>query len=461
LGYVASALVDDGHDVRIYDAEWGPDFPEKMQIPDHPLTDMALNWHRYFDALEDPRHEIWQEVESVVRKHQPEAIGITCRVLDLASALRIARIARSVNDRIIVVLGGPATSTCTDAIFQDENVDFAVRGEGEITAVELLRAVQQPAPPLEEVAGLSFRGPGGMVHNPDRPLITDIDALPYPARDLLLHTDQVPQRKLQHMMGEMVSSRGCPYRCTFCAVKAVWGSPRVRVRQPEDVVAEVIHQRDTYGARFITFWDDLFTTTRRRTAAICNLLIEHQVKLPWLCLVRADTVDHELLSLMKRAGCVQVQMGVESGSDRILDKMRKGVTVEQIKSAAAVIREAGIPLHAFLLIGVPTETREEMDATLRLIPEIEPEYVELSVFAPYPGSPLSDELLEAGRLSERDWLTADFLNVDRCHTGTMSASEFRAYALDCLKVCDDYNASKSGRSPRSTSACVAEAAVAP
>ncbi len=439
LGYVASALMADGHDVEIYDAEWGPDFAEAMKPVEHPLLDMALNWPRYFEALQTPTHPVWREVEGVIRERRPDVIGITCRVLDLAAAKVVARIARSIDPRVRIVLGGPATSTCGDLIWQGEDIDFAVRGEGEVTSVELLRAMERPGTDLSGIAGLSFRGPSGVVHNAARPVVEDISTLPHPARDRLLYTDRLPRRKVEFMMGEIVSSRGCPYRCAFCAIRSVWGGAGARMRAPDDVVAEILDQRDRYGARFITFWDDLFTANRPRTIALCEQLIARQAGVRWMCLVRANTIDDELLALMKQAGCVQVQMGVESGSDRILRAMRKGIRVDQVRRAAAMIRRAGLSFHAFLLIGVPTETREEMQATMRLIPEIEPDVVELSVFSPYPGSPFYEELRAAGRLNEQDWLTADFLNVGRCHTGTMSAGEYRELALAYLKECDEHN----------------------
>jgi len=452
LAYVASAVADAGHEVEIYDAEWGPDFARSMQPVEHPLTHMALHWHRYFDALQNPDHEIWQEVAGVIRERDPDVLGITCRVLDLASARVLARIARTIKPQMPIIFGGPATSTCTDLILRDPHVDFAVRGEGERTMVELLHGLDRSAADLGNVAGLSFRGPAGVVHTPRRELIPDISALPLAARDRLIRTELLPQRKVDHMMGELITSRGCPFRCTFCAVRSVWGSPKVRLRTPEDVVGEVLQQRDRYGARFFTFWDDLFTTNRRRTMAICKLLLESRAEVKWLCLVQARTLDEEQLALMKEAGCVQVQMGVESGCDRILEKMQKGLTVAQIRRAADMIHSVGLSLHAFLIMGIPGETRQEMEATMRFIPRIDPDYVELSVFAPYPGSPLCDELMQAGRLDEQDWLTADFLNVDRCHAGTMPSAEFRELALGFLRHCDEYNNSRRRPRPAAPSA---------
>jgi FkbM family methyltransferase len=432
-------LIKDGHTVEIYDAEWSTSIEEKWEHTRYPLSDMASNWYKYYAALQNPTHKVWREVEMVILERSPEVIGITCRALDLPSALILARIAKSIDKDMVVVLGGPAATTHTEMVLQDQNVDFAVSGEGEITMVELLKALQSPKPDFRSIDGLSFREPSGIVHNKGRALIENISSLPYPARDLLLYTNKLPRQMYVQMMGELVTSRGCPYHCTFCANYSIWGTRKPRMRTPEDVVEEILHQRDCYGVQHFIFWDDLFTTSRQRAVAICNLLLERKANVRWLCLVRANTIDEELLKLMKRAGCLQVQMGVESGSDRILKKMQKGVTVEQVWEAAKMIRRSGLSWHCFLLIGIPGETREEMEATMRLIPELKPNVVELSVFAPYPGSPLHEELQEAGLLNDQDWLFADFLNVDCCYVGTMPREEFRDLALQYLRECDEHN----------------------
>jgi len=439
LGYIAAVLEKKGHSVEIYDAEWNVDWGHARPSLKYPLTYLAKNWYKYFNALQNPEHEVWHEVEGIFRERDPQVIGITCRALDLPSAQILARIAKNINKEIVVVLGGPGATTCTEMVLQDENIDFAVRGEGEITMAELLKAFQTPKPDFHSIDGLSFRESGRIVNNKNRALIEDISTLPYPARHLLLYADKLPRERYKVMQGELVTSRGCPYLCTFCANYSVWGSRKSRMRKAEDVVEEILHQKDTYEVQTFVFWDDLFTTNRERAVKICNLLLEKKANVNWICLARADTIDNELVSLMKQAGCIQVQVGIESGSDRILKKMRKGITVEQIKEAAELLNRNDMFWYAFLLIGIPGETREEMEASMRLIPELKPSIAELSVFAPYPGSPLHEELKAGSLLKEQDYLHADFLNVDYCYTGSMSPREFRKLALKYIKQCDKYN----------------------
>jgi radical SAM superfamily enzyme YgiQ (UPF0313 family) len=438
LGYIAAVLEKEGYAVEIYDAEWNVDL-FSTPWPKYRWYDMAENWYKYFDALQNSEHEVWHEVESVFRERNPQVIGITSRSLDLPSAQVLARIAKEINKGMVVVLGGPAATTCPERVLQDQNIDFVVRGEGEITMTELLKTLQSPKPDFHSIDGLSFRESGRIVHNKRRALIKDIDTLPYPAKPLLLYTDKLPRWAYNVINGDIVTSRGCPYACTFCANHSVWGSRKARLRKAEYVVEEILYQKDTYDIREFVFWDDLFTVSRSRTVEICNLLLEKKANVNWLCLVRADTIDDELLSLMKQAGCVEVQIGVESGSNRILKKMQKGITVEQTKKAAEMMNRSGLRWHAFLLIGIPGETKEEMEATMNIIPELKPSYVQLSAFAPYPGTVLYEELKEKGLLTENEVSHADYHNLDYCYIGTMPCEEFRKLALGYFKQVDEYN----------------------
>jgi radical SAM superfamily enzyme YgiQ (UPF0313 family) len=289
------------------------------------------------------------------------------------------------------------------------------------------------------IDGLSFKEMGSIVYNKKRALIKDIGSLPYPAKDLLLYTERLPGEIVKSIMGDIITSRGCPHACTFCANYTIWGSREVRLRAVSDVVDEIFYIKDKYNAKRFIFWDDHFTTDRHRTVDICNLLLERQANIEWVCLARANTIDEELLKLMKKAGCREIQIGIESGSDRILKNVNKGVTTEEIRKAARMIRKSGLRWLAFLMVGFPGEDRADMEATMGLIYELKPDHVELSVCTPYPGTPLFDELEEKGLLSDRTWLSADVWNADCSYTGTMTRQEFRELALKYMKECDEYN----------------------
>ncbi len=187
LGYIAASLIKAGHRVEIYNADVGIS-PSAIPTKYPRMFDLAINLYQgYSAALQNHAHEAWQEVERVIRERNPDVIGISCKVFDMKSALMVARIVKSISSNIVVVLGGAAPTSCGDMVLEDKNVDFVVRGEGEITMIELLKALQAPQLNLYSIDGLSFRDSSGVVHNKSRSLIKDIGSLPYPARDAYLY----------------------------------------------------------------------------------------------------------------------------------------------------------------------------------------------------------------------------------------------------------------------------------
>ncbi len=436
LGYLAAVLRNEGHRVLIYDANVNSDSGASACSPNR-LRE------RFEAGLRDDEHPVWKEAKAVIRDTRPDVVGITCRVPDMMAATKIAQIVKSIDEKCVTVMGGPAATTCTDLILQESCVDFVVRGEGEITMVELLRLLAVTRPDFSKVDGLSFRGQDGAIHNRSRALIRNIDTLPFPARDLLMFADRLTKKTRLSLMGHLITSRGCPYLCTYCANHAVWGTRRVRMRSPDSVVAEVLHLRDVYGVKRVIFWDDHLTTRRDRVVTFCNLLIEKKANVQWLSFVRADTIDAELLQLMKRAGCYELQMGVESGSERILKKIRKGVTLDQIRKTAKLLRESGLRWHAFLMIGFPGETLVEMEATMQLLSELYPDSAELSVVSPYPGTELFENAIREGQLDPSGWQAADTCRPESVLVDTMSRDAFRDLALRYMKECDAFNASRT------------------
>lgn len=452
LGYIAAVLEQKGHHVRIYDAEWNLELYNKSLGVAQPSVHMASNWSRYLDAVRDTGHAAWGEIRTVLEEFRPEIIGVTTCSLNLASAGNVAEIAKAIDRNIVTVAGGPGATISPEELLSAGKFDFVVRGEGEMTMAELVDELQKAKPEYRGIAGLVFRDGGNPVRNPERPLLENLEALPYPARHLFLGLDKVPQEiRAEAIFGGIVTSRGCPSNCAFCANRNVWLSRKVRLRPAQDVVNEVLHLKEHGGSGNIIFWDDLFTLKRARTVDVCNLLLERKAGMKWLCLVRADTIDRELLQLMKKAGCYEVQMGVESGSNRVLKFLNKETTVELIRSTAALIRECGLRWHGFFIIGIPGETREEMTATMNLLREIQPDRAQISVFTPFPGTPLHADLLAAGKFDNQGAFGGGFLNLDRCYSGTMPLEEFRAFALACLKEMDDYNAARLSRERNSLS----------
>ena len=268
-----------------------------------------------------------------------------------------------------------------------------VRGEGEYTFLDFVNGAR-----IVDIRGLTYVNKRDeIVNNPDQEFIEDIDSLPFPSRDIYLNGTRYMD------YGYIMTGRGCPFECTFCASKKVW-KRHVRFRSPENVVEEIKHVHDKHGTKFFYFVDDTFTLDKNRTKKICELLVETDLDISWICDTRVDTIDEELLWLMKESGCVRVKIGVESGSERILKMVKKRITKKQVKEVVALIKQVGIDLTVYLMIGFPTETEEEMQETLDFAIELEPTYYSLSILAPYPGTEIYDDIIRKGiALPKEHW----------------------------------------------------------
>jgi anaerobic magnesium-protoporphyrin IX monomethyl ester cyclase len=379
LAYLGAVSEQHSHTVRIYDGD---------------VEDISL--------------------EKVLHEFAPDLIGITANTIQIKSAWRDAALVKSVAD-IPVVLGGPHPTVLPAESVERAEVDIVVRGEGEATWEELChwRAAdgewRGAISGLQSVPGISYQTPDGQVrHNPDRPVIEDPDTLPLPAYHLFKmdrYTNLQPT--VDHIEGPsypILTSRGCPYRCTYCSQI---GPRRWRMRSPENVLAEWRWLVRDLGAAEIGILDDSFNISRQRVLDICDLLIKEELThVPWIMIngIRANLADKELLGRMKRAGCIRSAFGVESGNQEILDSViGKQLTLGQVRAAFKAAREVGMETIGFFMIGLPGETEENMDETIRFAIELDPVVANFSMATPFPGTEMSRIVREKGRLLVKDY----------------------------------------------------------
>jgi anaerobic magnesium-protoporphyrin IX monomethyl ester cyclase len=279
---------------------------------------------------------------------------------------------KEVSPATAVVYGGPhASFTADDTLQHIPAVDIIVRGEGEETCVELASwaAAGGRSEDLRKIKGVSYRENGGIVHSPPRPAIDYLDALGAPARDLVPYGRYgMKMEYLDDVPGaSVITARGCPIGCTFCSASAMFG-PSYRARSPAAVVAEVEDLISNHGARGIKIFDSTFTLSRRHVEGFCDELARRGIRVPWECEVRVDNVDKELLARMQKAGCYYVDVGVESGSQRVLDEcVRKRITLEGAEETLRWCDELGLLTKVFFTLGHPGETYEEAKETNRFI----------------------------------------------------------------------------------------------
>jgi radical SAM superfamily enzyme YgiQ (UPF0313 family) len=321
----------------------------------------------------------WSRFEAELARRRPAVLGLSAMTPVADISARAAHLARPYVGKI--VLGGPHPTALGRAVLSEiPELDAAVVGEGEDIAPALIRwweaGSNGPPPPGCLVADLPF--------TPAEP--PEVHTLARPARHLLPNDKYRYLFATQLGFGTMITSRGCPFRCSFCD-KSVGGS-RWRAREAEDVVDELQEMRVRYGVRFVNFYDDNFTLRRERVVKICERILSTGLSIEWKCEGRVDGVDLPLLRLMRRAGCRTVAFGVESGNQATLDLLRKDVRVDQAPAAFAACRAAGLRTLAYMILGAPGEGPTEVDRSIQFCRELGADYVQFSSLVALPGTPL-------------------------------------------------------------------------
>ncbi len=388
LGYLAGALLAAGYeDVTLFDAE----------VEDEPLA-LHLARERYdIVGISSPTPLIYEAWEAAAQAKEQGAFTI---------------------------LGGPHLTLMPGESMRRDEVDLVVRGEAEDTIVEIVRAIGDtnlrvpesgnlglPDKPWGGIPGLTYRNLAGeIVHNPDRALRKDVEKIPWPAYHLFKIECYTNLQPLTDGLDPharaytLVTSRGCPYQCIYCS-KPITGHTW-RARSPEDVVAEWRYLVQEMAATEIGITDDVWNLKLDRAKEICRLLIaEGLTHVPWVTVhgMRVDHTDAELFQLMKQAGCKRVGFGVESGNQVVLDSIKKQQTMDDVRRAFREARGAGLQTMGFFIFGLPADTEETMEDTIRFALELDPDLANFMIAAPYPGTELWEIAQRDGRLFSLDW----------------------------------------------------------
>lgn len=397
LSYLGGILDKEGFDVSIYNADYNY---EKLGLIFGSIRNMTGSYQEYLRILQDLDDPLWQEVKRVVSDQAPGMVGISCVTGSYGSAINVAKLVKKIEPDIPVVVGGFHPTLVTEEVLRSKDIDIVVRGEGEYTLTHLTTTIQSQGL-LDDVPGISYKVNGKVVHNPDRPKITKLDDVPFPAKHLLLEKETYPSRAF----GRLFTARGCPYRCIYCAAHAVW-TRKVRFRSPENVVQEIEQVKKTFGTHHFYFDDDTFTLNEQRVMKICDLIIEKNLRISWGCETRADHVSPDLARKMREAGCEYANIGVESGDAEILKKIKKGVTIEQVRKARKILKDAGIAFNAYFMFGFPWERAAEIKRTVTLMKELNPERAFYSIVTPYPKTELYEICNAEGIIPQNlDWST--------------------------------------------------------
>ena len=341
------------------------------------------------------------EFRSVLEGFLPDVVGISAQATPaIYDVYNAAMVVKEWNPNTIVVVGGAhATFKYSEILKECNDIDFVVRGEGEITLNCLLEALEHGS--MSSVMGIAYRNNSEIIENPLRLPIANLDILPFPAYDLL-DLQRYFSQGIRIMT--MVTSRGCPFGCRFCSSSRVLGK-KWRARSPQNVVDEISYLIDNYHIQEFEFLDDLFSFDPERVSEICRLIQKLELNVGWTCSARADIISEnpKMPFLLKEAGCHSVYMGIESGSQRILNLMRKGITLQHVYKAVKIVKSVGLRLILSFMFGYPGETIDDMNSTISLACRLNPEFAQFTICTPYPGTPLHSEAVNSGWLTTDSW----------------------------------------------------------
>ena len=323
----------------------------------------------------------FKDVEKELLKRKPDLVALTALTPTIGRALETAQVVKETLPDSIVVMGGYHPTFNFIETLEDENVDIVIRGEGEYIMLNLVQALENQSS-LHDVKGIVFEDKNSkeIVVNPEAPLIQDLDELPFPALNLL------PMKK---------------YRL-FCSSAAMHGK-KIRERSVENIVDEIEYLKTNYDIDTIAFMDDTFTLKKRKVMAICDEILKRNIEIMWGCTSRVDTLDEKLLKKMKEAGCITIFIGVESADQQQLDNMCKNTTIAKIENAFKIAHKLKIRTIASVALGMPGDTKEIMNKTVKFVHKLKPNYAIYSLATPYPGTRFYKEAFEKNLIKIKDW----------------------------------------------------------
>jgi radical SAM superfamily enzyme YgiQ (UPF0313 family) len=364
----------------------------------------------------------WSDIRRKIARDKPDIVGVTITTENRFQSFDLVRLAKEAHPGALTVLGGPhASMAAEDCLEHVAALDLVVRGEGEETMLDLCRAWDDRPDPasLGSIPGLVRRADGRAAANPPRPPIADLDALPFPAFHLVPFerynfSFDVPGHGPLPAVNVM-TSRGCPFACSFCATPITWGR-HVRMRSPENVVREVELLKARYGIKVVFFFDDTFNASPKRADALADLMTARRLDVFFKCDVRIDIMSRELLQKMKRAGLFHLSYGIEAGSDRVRnDVVGKKIDLQDFRNLTAWCLELGVIPNVFFIFSHPSETWAEAQETIGIIEEYKDKIEgSVAILHIYPGTPLERRAREEGVLPP------DFSWTRRTHKGVVT-----------------------------------------
>lgn len=364
-------------------------------------------------SILDPTFVGWDYAANSIKWGGFDIIGFSCFTMNYNASKRLAGIAKEANNRVVTVFGGVHPTILPKETIRDKEVDIVCIGEAEGTFVQLVKALSANRS-LKGIPGIWFKQGKRIVKNKPAEPICNLDHIPFPARDLL-----PMDRYLNANLGTsawavrqpsttVIVGRGCPFNCTYCSTKLLTGKT-VRFRSPQNVINEIESLIREYGIKGVSFIDDTFTMSKEVVEGICDKLIESGLGIDWACHTHVNTISPELLKKMKKAGCTFISLGVESGNQYILDNfVKKGIRLEKVKEVFKWAKQSRITTGAYFLLGIPGETKLNMQETIDFAKSLNLDVVNFNVVRPLPKTEMYKLAEVFGKLKVESWDDFDF-----------------------------------------------------
>ena len=352
--------------------------------------------------LDDDLYQVGPlKMANLVSKIDPVVVGVTATTATIKNALKYVNAIKRILPNTLTVIGGPHPTFIPEETLKAEDaLDVVVIGEGEETLAEVAEEYKKnELKNFSNVKGIYYRDNGRINVTPPRPLIKNLDGLPFPARHLIPFKEY---KTSQSQAGGMITSRGCVFNCNYCSSSLIMGK-KFRSRSAENVVDELEELVYKYGINDIAFLDDIFMLNKRRARAVADEIKNRGLDISFVTSSRVDTVNPEILECLKSAGMSTLYCGIESGSQRVLDIMGKGITLKQAEDAIKAAKKVDINVLGSFILGYPGETAQEMDQTIDFSIKLDPDYSQFSILTPFPGTPIYYELKQKGLLGTEDW----------------------------------------------------------
>ena len=339
-----------------------------------------------------------KDLGNEVEKYKPCLAIVNVATMSFDKDKQTAELCKKLN--IPCAAMGMHVTTIPEESLKDSKFDFAIRGEPEMISLNLAEAICNKKD-IKKVKGISFKKNGKIIHNPDAELIKDLDKLPFPARDLI-HNEKYIEPLTQKPYTLVITGRGCPFNCIFCTANKYYGKKQ-RIRSPKNIVDEIEEVIKKYNIRDIGMWNDTFTLNKEQVIGLSKEIIRRHLNIFWFCNSRVDTLDEELIKWMAKSGCKVITFGVESLDEGIIRNIRKNITLQQVKKAIDLCKKYKISSQLHLIFGLPGETKETMNKTIKGVIKLDPDYAQFYCAVPFPGTEFREYAKKNGYIHNVSW----------------------------------------------------------